>query len=78
VFVHLFPFADNYRAKGGVKVDKNIQIAFERLLELKKEYEDKLVFAQEENDIERIKHYKGACEGLTVAVTAFAPYFANK
>ena len=55
-----------------------MQIAFERLLDLNKEYEEKLEMAKEFLDKERVIHYEGACEGLKVAITAFAPYFAKE
>jgi len=53
--------------------DKFIQ-SMERLLNLEKEYIGKLEFAKEMNDKEKIIHYQGACEGLKVAMSAFAPY----
>ncbi|WP_249593658.1 hypothetical protein [Peribacillus frigoritolerans] len=48
--------------------------SFDRLLNLEKEYKGKLEFAKEMNDEEKIIYYEGACEGLKVAMSAFAPY----
>ncbi|WHX64195.1 hypothetical protein [Peribacillus frigoritolerans] len=55
-------------------MDDKFMQSMERLLNLKEEYKGKLEFAKETNDNEKIIHYQGACEGLKVAMSAFAPY----
>ncbi|MFF2291204.1 hypothetical protein [Peribacillus butanolivorans] len=56
---------------------EKVEKCFERLLEYQKEYQEKLEFAKDLGDKEKIIRYEGACEGLKVATLAFNEFCIN-
>lgn len=54
--------------------DPKFKSLFDDLLRKKEEYEKKVKDYKESNDIEKVNHYLGACEGITVAISSIWHY----